>query len=250
MHVLPHSVPPTLQQATTDPRLCGDSWTLTGKSGSVSCGVTAPFSWVLVHKLLSVPSESISKSCVSSGSSVVGLMVTSSKWPYAIPKSAAPRALVPVAGHCWPVLHSRCSSTVQSQSLWGPWVLVCTRFVWVLLAGMSLAGMGFDSKREFAPPTVLLAQRLKRLPAMQETRVWSLGWEDPLEKEMATDSSILAWRNPWREEPGRLPSMGSQRVGHDWATSLHRLAGASPLPLYLRDLLSAAGCSSAAQPNH
>ena len=55
MYVLPHSVPPTLQQAPTDPRLCRDSWTLTGKSGSVSCGVTAPFSWVLVHKVLFVP---------------------------------------------------------------------------------------------------------------------------------------------------------------------------------------------------
>ena len=65
-----------------------------------------------------------------------------------------------------------------------------------------------------------MAQRLKRLPAMRETLVWSLGLEDPLEKEVATHSSILAWRIPWREEPGRLQSMGSQRVGHDWATSL------------------------------
>ena len=61
----------------------------------------------------------------------------------------------------------------------------------------------------------LVAQQLKRLPGMQETRVRSLGREDPLEKEMATHSSILAWRIPWREEPGRLQSMGSQRVGHD-----------------------------------
>ena len=58
----------------------------------------------------------------------------------------------------------------------------------------------------------LVAQRLKRLPAM---RVRSLGWEDPLEKEMATHSSTLAWRIPWMEEPGGLQSMGSQRVGHD-----------------------------------
>ena len=50
----------------------------------------------------------------------------------------------------------------------------------------------------------LVAQRLKRLPGMQETRVQSLGWEDPLEKEMATHSSTLAWRIPWREEPGSL----------------------------------------------
>ena len=55
---------------------------------------------------------------------------------------------------------------------------------------------------------------------MRETRVQSLGWEDPLEKEMATHSSTLAWKIPWTEEPGRLQSMGSQRVRHDWATSL------------------------------
>ena len=61
----------------------------------------------------------------------------------------------------------------------------------------------------------LVAQRLKRLPAMWETWVRSLGWEDPLEKEMATHSSILAWRIPWMEEPGGLQSMGLQRVGHD-----------------------------------
>ena len=65
-----------------------------------------------------------------------------------------------------------------------------------------------------------MAQRLKHLPAMRETWVWSLSWEDPLEKEMATHSSILAWRIPRMEEHGRLQSMGSQRVGHDWATSL------------------------------
>ena len=64
-----------------------------------------------------------------------------------------------------------------------------------------------------------MAQRVKRLPPMQETQVRSLGWEVPLEKEMATHSSILAWRIPWMEEPGGLQSMGSQRVGHDWASS-------------------------------
>ena len=60
-----------------------------------------------------------------------------------------------------------------------------------------------------------MAQRLKRLPPMRETQVQSLGPEDPLEKEMATHSSIVAWRIPWTEEPGRLQSTGSQRVGHD-----------------------------------
>ena len=60
-----------------------------------------------------------------------------------------------------------------------------------------------------------MAQMVKRLPTMQETRVRPLGWEDPLEKEMATHSSTLAWRNPWMEEPGGLQSMGPQRVGHN-----------------------------------
>ena len=61
----------------------------------------------------------------------------------------------------------------------------------------------------------LLAQRLKHLPAMWETWVRSLGWEDPLEKGMATHSTIPAWRIPWTEEPSGLQSTGSQRVGHD-----------------------------------
>ena len=62
-------------------------------------------------------------------------------------------------------------------------------------------------------PTSLVAQMVKRLSTMQETQVQSLGWEDPLEKEMAIHSSTLAWKIPWTEEPGRLQSMGSQRVG-------------------------------------
>ena len=60
-----------------------------------------------------------------------------------------------------------------------------------------------------------MAQRVKRLPAMQETWVLSLAQEDPLEKEMATHSSILAWKIPWTEKPGRLQSMGLQRVRHN-----------------------------------
>ena len=62
---------------------------------------------------------------------------------------------------------------------------------------------------------------VKRLPAMRETWVQSLGQKDPLEKEMATHSSTLAWKIPWTEEPCKLQSMGLQRVGHNWATSLH-----------------------------
>ena len=61
----------------------------------------------------------------------------------------------------------------------------------------------------------LVAQTVKCLPAMRETRVQSLGQEDPLEKEMATHSNTLAWKIPWMEEPDRLQSTGSQRVGHD-----------------------------------
>ena len=60
-----------------------------------------------------------------------------------------------------------------------------------------------------------MAQTVKRLPTMRETWVQSLGWEDPLEKGKATHSSILAWKILWTDEPGRLQSMGSQRVGHD-----------------------------------
>ena len=60
-----------------------------------------------------------------------------------------------------------------------------------------------------------MAQMVKRLPTLQESCVQSLGWEDPLEKEMATHSSTLAWKIPWTEEPGRLQSTWSQRVGHD-----------------------------------
>ena len=60
-----------------------------------------------------------------------------------------------------------------------------------------------------------VAQPVKNLPAMQETRVPSLGWEDSLEKGKATHPNILAWRIPWTEEPGGLQSMGSQRVSHD-----------------------------------
>ena len=59
----------------------------------------------------------------------------------------------------------------------------------------------------------ILSQKVKNLPAMQETQIRSRGFEDPMEKGMATHSSILAWRTPWTEEPGRLPFMGSQRVG-------------------------------------
>ena len=76
-------------------------------------------------------------------------------------------------------------------------------------------------RHHYSIMTSLVAQMVKHLPIMWETRVRSLGWEDPLEKEVATHSSTFAWKIPWMEERGRLQSVGSQRVRHDWATSLH-----------------------------
>ena len=69
----------------------------------------------------------------------------------------------------------------------------------------------------------MVAQTVKHLSTMWETWVQALGWEDPLEKEMAVHSSTIAWKIPWTEEPGRPQSMGLQRVGHDCATSLTSL---------------------------
>ena len=66
-----------------------------------------------------------------------------------------------------------------------------------------------------------VTQWVKNSPAMQEVQVQSLGWEDPLEEDMATHSSILAWRIPWTEEPGGLQSIGSWRVEHDWNDLVH-----------------------------
>ena len=70
----------------------------------------------------------------------------------------------------------------------------------------------------------LVAQMIKNLPAVQETGVQSLGWEDPLEEGMATHSNVLSWRIPWTEEPGRLQSLGLQRVPHGWATNTHTVS--------------------------
>ena len=73
-------------------------------------------------------------------------------------------------------------------------------------------GIGYPLQYSWA---FLVAQTVKNLPAVWETWIQSLGWEDPLEEAMATHSSILPWRIPWTEEPGGLQSMGPQRVGHD-----------------------------------
>ena len=114
----------------------GHSWASLGQS---LVGVTAPFSWVLVHKVLFVPSKSqFPQSYVSSGGSMMGLMVTSSKRAYAIPRSAAFRTPASVAGHCWPVALQetlRHSKVGLVQSLWV--LLVYTRFC---LSPLSISG--------------------------------------------------------------------------------------------------------------
>ena len=99
------------------------------------------------------------------------------------------------------------------------------KLVFLYLRGLSkkVTGLGglhqqnYLKERNFRKLTLasLVAQRLKRLPSMWETWVRFLGQEDPLEKEMVTHSSILAWRIPWTEEPGGLQSTGSQRPGHN-----------------------------------
>ena len=77
-----------------------------------------------------------------------------------------------------------------------------------------------DRSSENRPALIsLVVQTVKNLPAMWETRVQSLGQGDPLEKGLATHSSVLVWRIPWTEKPGGLQSMGSQRVRHDWVTN-------------------------------
>ena len=95
------------------------------------------------------------------------------------------------------------------------------------------------SSKDFLYKDFPVAQTVKNLPAMQETRVRFLGWEVPLEKGMAIHSSILTWRIPWTEKPGGLQSVGSQRVRHDWATNIHTHIG---LPRWLSGKESACQC--------
>ena len=101
--------------------------------------------------------------------------------------------------------------------LWWPRVLPFTQQAW---KGGTLVNPRFTYAS-------LVTQMVKNLPAVQETQVRSLGREDPLEKEMATHSSVLAGRIPWTEEPGGLQSTGSQRVGNDWATNTSTLSRSS-----------------------
>ena len=124
--------------------------------------------------------------------------------------------------------------------------------------GVPGGGVGRRWPTAVGPPpwlrTSLVAQMVKHLPIVRETQVQSLGREDLLEKEMAVHSSILAWKIPWTKEPGRLQSMGSQRVtlGHNWVTSLssttpwpqvNNREGIQPHPStenWIKDLLSMA----------
>ena len=153
-HTATRSAPNLLSTHTST----GDSWTRTGKSGSVSCGVTAPFSWVLVHKVVCSAKSLFPQSCVSAGGSRVGLMVTSSKRAYAIPTSTTPRAPDPAEVHCWHILPQETLKHSLSQSQWGLCVLVCTRYVWP--HWVSLARMEFDSKHNFVPSAILLGLHL------------------------------------------------------------------------------------------
>ena len=121
-----------------------------------------------------------------------------------------------------PSWHKKILSKASSPSLVRPRLLPCLP----LSGWLSLHPLLWAS---------LLTQSVKNLPAMQETQVRFLGWEDSLEKEMATHSSILAWKIPWTEEPVRLQSVGSQGVGRDLATKLPLLLPTSvahdPVPL-------------------
>ena len=118
------------QPCSRPPLTCAsasDSWALLGKSGSVSCGVTAPFSLVLGHTgfCLCPPRVCFPVLC-KFWQLCGGWIVTTYKRPYATPKSAAPRAPAPAAGHCWPYLLRRRSDTALARSLWDLRVLVCT----------------------------------------------------------------------------------------------------------------------------
>ena len=99
----------------------------------------------------------------------------------------------------------------------GTLCVVCSTEQWGSLTKMPLyTNSIWEVNLLWSSRASLVAQLVKNLYAVQETQVWSLGGEDPLEKGMATHSNILAWRTPWTEEPGGLRTTGSQRVGHDW----------------------------------
>ena len=115
------------------------------------------------------------------------------------------------SGSWWRTAEPGMLQSMGSHSVGQDWVteqqqIVIWRLLWSGSGGLPLVAS-------------LVTQTVKNLPAMKETWVHYLGWENPLEKEVATHSSILAWIIPWTEELGRLQSMGWQRVGHDWMTN-------------------------------
>ena len=132
----------------------------------------------------------------------------------------------------WPIW--RLYSQTLNVFIWMKWTLCCkvylyfkkaiyilqylaslvTHFVWG--PEQSWSGL-YYSKLNVS----IVAQMVKNLPVIQETGIWWLGWEDPLEKEMATHFIVLAWKIPWTAEPGGPWPMRSQRVGHNWATNTH-----------------------------
>ena len=125
-----------------------------------------------------------------------------------------------------------------------PWVSIPLRFLSLdITVQMPIQARSWGQAALQASP---VAQMVKRLPAMQETQVQFLGWEDPLEKEMATHCSILVWKIPWMEEPGGLHSMGLQRVG-TWLSDLlltlleRMIAGTSLVVQWLRICLAVQG---------
>ena len=119
----------------------------------------------------------------------------------------------------------------------------CMGVLHCIFLGFSWAGLLKNNRKpihEIEPKyhqarASLMTQMVTHLSAVQETQVQSPGWDDPLKKEMAALSSTLAWKIPWMEEPSRLQSMGSQRVRHDWETSLS-LSSSSNVLIYRKML--------------
>ena len=111
------------------------------------------------------------------------------------------------------------SSFKPPVHLWMKWALPWMWKLHQLVQSLCFPSSYFSERVRECFKASLVAQIVKNLPAMQETHIWSLGQEDPLDKGMATHSSILAWRIPWTEELGLLQSMGLQTVGHDWVAN-------------------------------
>ena len=145
----------------------------------------------------------------------------------------------------WPCPASSCSHSLE-LGLCAKWVFPVQRDIigvslnyppWSTQNSLSRSSPLFKSLIAHIFSGGLLAHMVKNLPAMQETWVLSLGWEDLLEKEMATHSNILTWGVPWTEKPGEPQSMGSQSVGHDWATNISTLYSVVILTYYSQALL-------------